>query len=99
MPLFVVESISTLRHKYVIECQELEHAFDTVTMGEAAEFSQMFLGEQIITGHGITKETFNEMNDMLTGVGDGTSYQPESGSPWMGDKMINKVKYDTESEL
>jgi hypothetical protein len=99
MPLFVVESISTLRHKYVIECQELEHAFDTVTMGEAAEFSQMFLGEQIITGHEITKETFNEMNDMLKGVGDGTTYQPESGSPWMGDKIIHQVKYPNEGKL
>jgi hypothetical protein len=68
-------------------------------MGEAAEFSQMFLGEQIITGHEITKETFNEMNDMLKGVGDGTTYQPESGSPWMGDKIIHQVKYPNEGKL
>ena len=93
MPLFVVEAISTIRHKYVIECNELDHAFDTVTIGEAAGFSQMFLGEQIITGYEITKDTFNEMNEMLKDVGDGTSYQPECGSPWLGDKIIHQVKY------
>ena len=93
MPLFVVETISTFRHRYVIECKELEHAYDTVAMEEAQEFSQMHLGEQIVTGREITLDEFERMNDALNQYGDGTHYQPESGSPWMGDKMIHKVEY------
>jgi hypothetical protein len=31
--------------------------------------------------------------DMENGHGDGTPYQAESGSPWMGEKMIHKVVY------
>ena len=60
---------------------------------EAPEFSQMFLGENIVTGREITYEQFNQMNEALKIHGDGTQYQPESGSPWMGDKMIHKVEY------
>jgi hypothetical protein len=94
MPLFVVETIQTFRHKYVIDCNEAEHAADTVAMNEADEYSQMFLGEQIITTREITLEEFNRMNKaMAEGCGDGTLYQPESGSPWMGEKMIHKVDY------
>lgn len=95
MPLYVVETIQTFRHKYVIDCTNVDHALDTVAMNEAEEFSQMYLGEQIITGREITKDEFVRMNASLSngGFGDGTSYQPETGSPWMGDKMIHKVKY------
>lgn len=96
MPLFVVEAISTFRHKYVIDCKSLEHAFDTVTMEEAAEFSQMHLGEQIVSGRGISHEEFTRMNDALQQYGDGTQYQPETGSPWMGEKMIYKVNYESD---
>jgi hypothetical protein len=35
---------------------------------------------------------------MEEGNGDGTSYQAESGSPWMGEKMIHVVKYNTETK-
>lgn len=93
MPLFVVETISTFRYKYVIDCELPEHAYDTVTMGEAQEFSQMYLGEHIVTGREITKQEFMNMNEALRENGDGTSYQPEHGSPWMGEQAIHKVKY------
>ena len=94
MPLFVVETIHTFRHKYVVDCRSVEHALDTITMNEADEFSQMSLGEQIITGYQITSDEFDKMNkDMVEGYGDGTQYQPECGSPWMGEKMIHKVVY------
>lgn len=94
MSLFVVDTIVTFRNRYVIDCKELGHAFDTVAMEEADQFSQMYLGEQIVTGRAITKEEFVQMNKALELHGDGTEYQPESGSPWMGDKMIHKVEYD-----
>lgn len=94
MPLFVVETIRTFRMKYVVECRELEHAYDTVCNEDAEEFSQMYLGEQIVSGREITMEKFTGMVESLKGVGDGTHYQPETGSPWMGDKLIHTVKYD-----
>lgn len=96
MPLFVVETIQTFRHKYVIECKELEHAFDTVVCNEASEFSQMYLGEQIITGREITKKAYDSMINSLKdeGYGDGTRHQPESGSPWLGDELIHRVDYN-----
>ena len=72
----------------------MEHALDTIAMNEADEFSQMSLGEQIIRGYEITSDQFDKMNKaMVEGYGDGTLYQPESGSPWMGEKMIHKVVY------
>ena len=99
MPLFVVDAIQMFRTRYVIECKEAEHAADTVTMSEADEFSQMDLGERILTTKEITYEEFRRMNQaMEDGHGDGTSYQAESGSPWMGEKMIHVVKYDTETK-
>lgn len=94
MPLYVVETIQTFRHKYVIDCKELSHALDTVAMNEAEEFSQMYLGEQVVTGREITYEEFHRMNAALDEYGDGTHYQPESGSPWMGEEMIHKVDYE-----
>jgi len=93
MPLFIVETISTFRHRYVIDCKSLEHAYDTVTMEEAPEFSQMHLGEQIVTGRKITKSEFDRISKALEQYGDGTHYRPENGSPWMGEKMIHKVSY------
>lgn len=93
MPLFVVDVISTFRHRYVIDCKSVEHAYDTVCMEEATEFSQMHLGEQIVSGREIDWNEFHRMNEALNQYGDGTVYQPESGSPWMGEKMIHKVVY------
>lgn len=93
MPLFVVETISQFRTRYVIECKEAEHAEDTVTMNEADEFSQMHLGETILSTREITYEDFTRMNKALEQYGDGSKYRPESGSPWMGDQMIHRVDY------
>ncbi len=100
MPLFVVDAIQMFRTRYVIECKKAEHAGDTVTMGEADEFSQMNLGERILTTKEITYEEFHKMNKAMMdgGLGDGTHYQAESGSPWMGEKMIHVVNYDAVTE-
>jgi len=97
MPLFLVETINTYRHRYVIDCEELEHAYDTVVAEEAEDFSQMHLGENIITGREITRDEFHRMNTALEKHGDGTRYQPESGSPWMGEKLIHVVNYNYNS--
>lgn len=93
MPLYIIETIQTFRHRYVIDCQNIEHAYDTVVCNEAHEFSQMNIGENIIAGREITYDEFQRMNKALEKYGDGTRYQPETGSPWMGDKVIHKVTY------
>ena len=93
MPLYVVETIQTFRLKYVVECRAAEHAADTVVMNEVDEFSQMFLGEQIINSKEISRKDFKRMNSALENYGDGSPHQPESGSPWMGEQMIHVVEY------
>ena len=99
MPLFVVDAIQMFRTRYVIECREAEHAGDTVTMNETEQFSQMDLGERILTTKEITYKQFHKMNKALKdGNGDGTHYQAESGSPWMGEKIIYVVNYDKETK-
>jgi len=99
MPLFVVDAIQMFRTRYVIECKEAEHAGDTVTMNEAEQYSQMDLGERILTTKEITYEEFRRMNKAIEeDHGDGTSFQAETGSPWMGEKLIHVVNYDKETK-
>ena len=99
MPLFVVDAIQMFRTRYVIECKEAEHAGDTVTMNDAEQFSQMDLGERILTTKEITYEEFRRMNKAIEeDHGDGTSFQAETGSPWMGEKLIHVVNYDKETK-
>lgn len=97
MPIYVVEAVRTFRLKYIVECENSMDALDTVAMEEAEEFSQMFLGEQIICAKEITYEEFERMNDALHKYGDGTEWQPETGSPWIKDRIITKVKYGKNS--
>jgi hypothetical protein len=99
MPLFVVDAIQMFRTRYVIECKEAEHAGDTVTLNQAEQYSQMDLGERILTTKEITYEEFRRMNKAIEeDHGDGTSFQAETGSPWMGEKLIHVVNYDKETK-
>ena len=99
MPLFVVDAIQMFRTRYVIECKEAEHAGDTVTLNQAEQYSQMDLGERILTTKEITYEEFRRMNKaMEDGHGDGTHHQAETGSPWMGEKLIHIVSYDKDTK-
>ena len=86
MPLFVVETVLTYRIRYVVECENAEHAGDTVTMEEANEFSQLALGEQISDVRPITideyHQLFNKDNDYLASW---TNEQKE--------RLIHKVNY------
>lgn len=56
--LVLVEAISTYRMRYMVEVPKgkSEWALDTVTMEEAAEFSQLHLGEQIISRRVMTED-------------------------------------------
>lgn len=94
MPLFVVETLQTYRIKYVVEAKRAEDAMDSVVMHEPeSEFSQMNLGEEIITAKKITQKEFAKMVESLKEYGDGVKWKPEVGSPWMGDKVIHVVDY------
>lgn len=88
--LFVVDTISTFRQRYVIEAESLEHAYDEVTMcdsGDEAdafeEFSQKWLGETIIDGREIKMKHFNKMLE-----------EDKECCAWMGEKLIRKIDYD-----
>jgi hypothetical protein len=54
----LVECISQFRERYMVEVPagKTEWALDTVTMEEAKEFSQKFLGETIVSHRVVTEE-------------------------------------------
>jgi hypothetical protein len=92
MPLYIVDTITTFRNRYVIEADELEHAYDEVTMvnsGDEADFfepaSQKWLGETIVDGRKISKEKFVKLIKEIEETGE--------GSHWMGEKLIRKLDY------
>ena len=93
--LYIVDTISTFRHRYVIEANELEHAYDEVTMINSGdeddafpEVTQRHLGETIIDGREITKKEFKKMLESLKDDKD------ESCSYWVGDNLIRVLDYD-----
>ena len=63
--LVLVECVSTFRNRYMVEVpvgvddqgnDKSLWALDTVTMNEAQEFSQEYLGEQIVSHRVVSKE-------------------------------------------
>lgn len=94
--LFIVDTITTFRHRYVIEANEISHAYDEVTMIDSGNPDDLFesatykcLGETIIDGREITKEDFDNMLVELK-----TDNTGENSSYWMGDELIRKINYD-----
>jgi hypothetical protein len=93
--LYIVDTISTFRHRYVIEAAELEHAYDEVTMIDSGNdddsfesVSQRYLGETIVDGREISKKDYTKMlKDMAEDKNEGCSH-------WMGDKLIRVIDYD-----
>lgn len=92
--LFLVDTIVTFRHKYVVEAESLEHAYDEVTMRDSGaeedsfdEISQRFLGETIADGRRISKKDFKELLQTMAADKDETS------SHWLGKDLIRKIDY------
>ena len=92
--LFVVDTLITYRMRYVIEGDELSHAYDEITMKDSGldadffeEVSQKCLGEQIIEGREITKDEFSAMLKRME------QDKSELCSHWLGDKLIRKIDY------
>jgi hypothetical protein len=92
MPLFIVDTITTTRMRYVIDAKEASHAEDEVTMLDSGnpddffnEVSQKCLGETIVDTREITKDEFDKMLGELA--------DKAEGCYWLGDKLIRKIKY------
>jgi len=75
------------RIRYVVECDNAEHAKDAVTMNEAEEFSQMHIDEMITSTREIDDaeylRVFDEDNDYL-----------KSWSEDQKFKYVHKADYD-----
>lgn len=63
MPKYLVETVSMFRIRYVVECENAEHAKDTVTMNETEEFSQMHIDEMITSTREIDKAEYLRLFD------------------------------------
>jgi len=88
MPKYLVETISIFRHRYMIECKNINHAKDEVIMNAAEEFSQKHIEENIFSCREITDEEvpilyFNDNPYMIGNWG-----------PEHAFKYVNKVNYD-----
>jgi hypothetical protein len=93
--LYLVDTIVTFRHKYVIEADELDHAYDEVTMRESGsnldsfdEVTQLYLGETITDGREISKKEFKKLLNTLE------TNNREMSSFWLGKDLIRKINYD-----
>lgn len=92
--LFLVDTITTFRHKYVIAADELEHAYDEVTMRESGnaadhfeEVTQRYLGEIITDGREITQAEFAALLSTVD------TDKNELASTWLGTDLIRIIDY------
>jgi hypothetical protein len=77
MAWVLVECVSSFKIKYMVEVKDgnpVEWALDTVTMGDAKEFSQKHLDETIFSYRVVTEEEAlklcNQDNDYFAGWSD-----------------------------
>lgn len=92
--LFIVDTLVTFRHRYVVEGNSLEHAYDEVVMKDSGneddyfeEVTQRCLGEQILDGREIDSKEFKRMLKSLE------TDEVEMSSHWLGEKLIRKINY------
>lgn len=78
--IYKVDTIVQFKHTYFIECKEESHALDTITMQEAEEADQEYLGEVIFSSEPVTELDFS---DFMHG----------KDNEYMGRDNIYKVDY------
>ena len=80
-----VDTVLTYRMRYMVEApaDHPEYALDTVVMEEAREFSQKFIGEQIIDHRVLTKEEAIALCDV-----DNDYVNGKYGKPWTTEQKI-----------
>ena len=65
MPLYEINTVSTYRHKYMIEAKELNDAYDILRAGNVDEISTRYLTEVITDGREITNAQSEAIMDRL----------------------------------
>lgn len=93
--LYRIDSISQFRMTYFIEAKSLEDALDEFTMRDSGsdedffdESDQEFLGETVFRAE---ESDYYQFNKLISEKRSGTSW-------WMGDKLIRKVRYETDTD-
>jgi len=87
--LYLVETVSMFRMRYVVEAKEAEHATDEVVMrtDQITEFSQHHVDENILSVRELSRldylDLFDKDNDYLS------SWDEEAKM-----NFINKIDYD-----
>jgi hypothetical protein len=88
MPLFEVSTVSLFRHKYVIEAENLEHAYDTVLIHHPEYLTQKYLDENIIDGRKIDRKEFERI------CNESMKDDSELSNGHLGTRIIHKVDYN-----
>jgi|SaaInlV_125m_DNA_1040241.scaffolds.fasta_scaffold124645_1 hypothetical protein len=65
MPLYEINTVSTYRHKYMIESKQLNDAYDILRAGNVDEISTRYLTEVITDGREITNAQSETIMDRL----------------------------------
>ena len=87
--LFVVETVSMFKLKYVIRAKSLEHAYDSVVCDAPNDISQQHLDEIIFSGKEISEQEYLEMYQIDKNM----NYM----NSWSDDKkleQIHEINYD-----
>ena len=91
MPIFIVETISSFRHRYAVRAKCGEHAADEVVLYQVPdEMSQHHVGEQVTSTRQITEEEYLALFDQ------DNSYQ----SSWTEERkkqFIHTINYDNDT--
>ena len=61
MALFEINTVSTYRHKYVVEANSLEDAYDCLRKGRPDELSSRYLSEVITDGREVTNAQVDQI--------------------------------------
>jgi len=93
MPLYLVETVSIFRHRYVVEAKEEDHAADEVVYNKAdsefKELSQYHIDECISSVREIKDEEFEPLFDK------DNDYLKDWTLQSKRDKFINVIEYDS----
>jgi len=88
--LYMVETLTTFVHRYAVEAESLDHAYDEVTMMDSGSDSDYFepiismavVTDMVVDGREIDMDEFNRMQK-----------DKNANSPWMGERLIRRIKY------
>jgi hypothetical protein len=93
MPLYLVETVSIFRHRYVVDAKKEEHAADEVvynmTDSDFKEFSQYHVDECITSIRHIKDEEFEPLFDK------DNDYLKDWDPQLKRQKFINVIEYDS----